>query len=160
MSIRYETIDIPFPKSLKRREATDWIKKVATQYQKKAGDIVCVFCSDAEILRINNQYLKHDYYTDIITFDYSDGDVLSGDLFISLDTIKSNAEKYETNYTEELYRVIIHGVLHLCGFNDKTSEDVKCMRQKEDESLRLLCILKSQVSSLRGQSPKQSKNII
>ena len=138
MSIRYETIDIPFPKIIKRRETTNWIKQIITQYQKRVGDIVYVFCPDAEILRINNQYLSHDYYTDIITFDYSKGDTLSGDLFISLNTVKSNAEKYGTNAAEELYRVMIHGILHLCGFNDKTPEEEKRMRQKEDEALSLL----------------------
>jgi len=135
MSIRYETIDIRFPKTIKRKETTDWIKKVATQYQKRVGDITCIFCSDAEILRINNQYLQHDYYTDILTFDYSGNDTLSGDLFISLGTVKSNSEKYGTNYEEELHRVMIHGILHLCGFNDKTPDEAKRMRQKEDEAL-------------------------
>ena len=138
MSIRYETVDIRFPKIVRRRETTRWVKRIITQYQKRVGDIVYVFCSDAEILRVNNQYLSHNYYTDIITFDYSEGDTLSGDLFISLDTVKSNARKYKTDYAEELYRVMIHGILHLCGFNDKTPEDEKRIRQKEDEALCLL----------------------
>ena len=137
MAIQYETINIQFPKEIKRRETSAWIKQIATQYQKRVGEIVFVFCSDAEILRINNQFLKHDYYTDILSFDYSENDTLSGDLFISLETVKSNAAQYETNYAEELLRVMIHGILHLCGFNDKTPEDEKCMRQKEDEALRL-----------------------
>ena len=91
MSIRYETINIQFPKTMRRRETSAWIKQIAAQYQKRVGELVFVFCDDAEILRINNQYLQHDYYTDIITFDYSESDTLSGDLFISLDTVKSNA---------------------------------------------------------------------
>ena len=137
MSIRYETVDIKFPKGIKRREISSWIKQVVAQYQKRVGEIVCVFCSDAEILRINNQYLGHDYYTDIITFDYSENGILSGDLFISLETVKSNSEKYETCYEEELCRVMIHGILHLCGFNDKTPEDEKRIREKEDDAVRL-----------------------
>ena len=136
MSIRYETINIQFPKRMRRRETSAWIKQIAAQYQKRVGELVFIFCDDAEILRINNQYLQHDYYTDIITFDYSENDTLSGDLFISLDTVKSNAEKYGVQQEEELYRVMIHGVLHLCGFNDKTPEDGKRMRQKEDDALR------------------------
>ena len=138
MSIRYETIDIRFPKTIKRREISAWIKQIVAQYQKRVGEIVYVFCSDTEILRINNQFLEHDYYTDIISFDYSENNILSGDLYISLETVKSNSEKYETCYEEELYRVMIHGILHLCGFNDKTPEDEKRIREKEDEALRLL----------------------
>ena len=137
MAIRYETINIPFPKEIRRRETSAWIKQIVAQYQKRVGEIVYVFCMDAEILRINKQYLKHNYYTDILTFDYSENDVLSGDLFISLETVKSNSEKYRTDYAEELHRVMIHGILHLCGLNDKTPEDEERMRQKEDEALRL-----------------------
>ncbi|GHT00212.1 endoribonuclease YbeY [Bacteroidia bacterium] len=134
MVIHYETVDIKSPK-IKRRATTNWIKTVAAQYQKRVGEISYIFCSDAEILRINNLYLKHDYYTDIITFDYSEGDILSGDLFISLETVKSNSEQFGTDYDEELRRVMIHGVLHLCGFKDKSSEDEKVMREKENEAL-------------------------
>ena len=137
MSIQYKTIDVPFPKTVKRRETSVWIKQIVAQYGKRVGEIVFVFCSDDEILRMNNQYLKHDYYTDIITFDYSENDILSGDVFISLDTVKSNAEKYGTNYAEELHRVMIHGILHLCGLNDKTPEEEEQMRRKENEALRL-----------------------
>ena len=138
MAIRYETLDIPFPKAIRRKETKVWMKQILAQYPKRVGAIVCVFCSDAEILRINNQYLQHDYYTDILTFDYSENNVLSGDLFISLETVKSNAEKYGTDYMEEIYRVMAHGILHLCGFDDKTPEDKKRMQQKEDEVLRFL----------------------
>ena len=138
MAIHYETINIQFPKTIKRRKTSAWIKQIAAQYQKRVGEVVFVFCPDAEILHINKQYLQHDYYTDILTFDYSENDVLSGDLFISLETVKSNAGKYGTNYAEELHRVMIHGILHLCGLNDKTPEDEQLMRQKEDEALRLL----------------------
>ena len=136
MAILYETIDVSFPK-IKRRETTHWIKRVIAHHHKKQGDITYIFCSDAEILRINNTYLNHDYYTDIITFDYSEGDKISGDLFISLQTVKTNSEKFKTDYIEELKRVMIHGILHLCGFEDKTSAGKKIIRAKEDEALEL-----------------------
>jgi len=137
MAIVYETADIEFPR-IKRRETTHWIKQVIELFNKKSGDITYIFCSDAEILRINQSYLKHDYYTDIITFDYSEGDKISGDLFISLETVKTNSEKFKTNFDEELRRVMIHGILHLCGCDDKTSAKKKIMREKEDDALRLL----------------------
>jgi len=137
MAIIYQSEDVKFPK-IKRREISTWIKSVAASHNKKIGEIAYIFCSDKKILEINRQYLHHDYYTDIITFDYSEEDVISGDLFISLDTVHSNAEKFNTNYTEELCRVIIHGILHLCGFNDKTAEDEKVMREKENEALWFL----------------------
>ncbi|MCL1937821.1 MAG: rRNA maturation RNase YbeY [Candidatus Azobacteroides sp.] len=135
MAIVYEVIDVPFPK-IQRGDVNRWIKEIVYAYHdKKLGVISFVFCSDDEILRINNLYLHHDYYTDIITFDYSQGKTVSGDLFISLDTVKSNSEKYETDYYDELRRVMIHGILHLCGFNDKTFAERQTMRQKEDEAL-------------------------
>jgi rRNA maturation RNase YbeY len=135
MAFFFETSDTAFPSCIKRRQTSDWIKQIVAQHRKRVGDIVYIFCSDAEILRINNQYLEHDYYTDIITFDYSENDVLSGDMFISLDTVQSNAEKYKTDYPEELLRVMIHGILHLCGFKDKSPADAKQMREKENEAL-------------------------
>jgi rRNA maturation RNase YbeY len=137
MAILYESTSISFPK-IKRRETSRWIKQVISGYHKKLGNINYIFCSDDEILQINRQYLKHDYYTDIITFDYTEEDVISGDLFISLDTVTSNAEQFKTTYLDELARVMIHGVLHLCGLNDKTTEEEKLMRLKEDEALALL----------------------
>ena len=135
MAIIYQSEDIKFPE-IKRRETSNWIKSVATSYNKKIGEIAYIFCSDEKILETNIQYLNHNYYTDIITFDYSEADTISGDLFISLDTVRSNAEKFRTDYNEELYRVIIHGILHLCGFKDKSPKDEKVMRQKEDEALK------------------------
>jgi rRNA maturation RNase YbeY len=137
MAIYYEAIDVSFPK-IKRRNASYWIKNVIIQYHKRVGEITYIFCSDEEILRINRQYLNHDYYTDIITFDYTESDTVSGDLFISLDTVNSNAEKFGTDYREELSRVMIHGVLHLCGFKDKTPQEEQQMREKENEALALL----------------------
>lgn len=98
----------------------------------KSGDITVVFCSDNYLLEINRQYLDHDYFTDIITFDYVEDDVISGDLFISIDRINENAGTYETSFLKELFRVVFHGVLHLNGYKDKTEEDVKLMREKEN----------------------------
>ena len=143
MAIIYQSDDIVKFPQIKRREISNWIKSVAASLNKKVGDIACIFCSDQKILEINIQYLNHDYYTDIITFDYSEGEVISGDLFISLDTVRSNAEKFGTNYIEELCRVIIHGILHLCGLKDKSAEDAKVMREKENEALRQLFTPKS-----------------
>ena len=136
MAIIYQTVDISFPK-IKRRETTRWIKQVIENHDKKTGSISYIFCSDKEILRINKLYLNHDYYTDIITFDYSEKGRVGGDLFISLDTVKTNSEKFKTAYIDELHRVMIHGILHLCGFDDKTSAKSKIMRAKENEALEL-----------------------
>jgi len=137
MPIFYDAVEVKFP-NIKKRDTGNWIKSVVANHQKRVGDISYIFCSDEEILRINNQYLNHDYYTDIITFDYSEKNIVSGDLFISLETVKSNAEKFGTEYREELNRVIIHGILHLCGFKDKSPEEEAIMRQKENEALSLL----------------------
>ena len=137
MSITFTSEDIPFP-ALKMRKTASWIKQVAESHEKIIGDINYLFCTDERILAVNNQYLEHDYYTDIITFDYSENETLSGDIFISLDTVRTNSEKYKTNYEEELFRVIIHGVLHLCGINDKTDADERLMRKAENDALGLL----------------------
>lgn len=116
--ISYQTEGVKMP-DIKKKETTGWIKEVAACYGKRVGEIAYIFCSDDKILEVNRQYLQHDYYTDIITFDYCEGDRISGDLFISLDTVRSNAEQFEQPYDRELHRVIIHGILHLCGINDK-----------------------------------------
>ncbi|GHT55906.1 endoribonuclease YbeY [Bacteroidia bacterium] len=137
MAVFYETVDVSSPK-LKKKLAAKWIFLMIEKYQKKAGAITYIFCSDAEILRINKQYLNHNYYTDIITFDYTEDNIVSGDLFISLDRVKANSKKFATEYEEELHRVMIHGVLHLCGFKDKKSAEKQIMREKEDEALALL----------------------
>ena len=123
---------------IKKRETTEWVKQVAASYGKKVGEIAYIFCSDEKILEVNRQYLEHDYYTDIITFDYTEGNRISGDLFISLDTVRTNAEQFDQAYERELHRVIIHGVLHLIGFDDLTDEEEKVMREKEEEALKLL----------------------
>ena len=135
--ISYQSIDIAIPK-LKRRDTTRWIRSVAATYGKKVGDVAYIFVSDDKILEVNRQYLQHDYYTDIITFDDSEGDVISGDLFISLDTVRSNSEQQGTAYEEELHRVIIHGILHLCGFNDKGPGEREIMEAAENKALKLM----------------------
>lgn len=122
---------------IKKREVTEWIKQVAASYGKRVGEVAYIFCDDEKILEVNRQYLQHDYYTDIITFDYSEGDTLNGDIFISLDTVKSNSEQQHTDYNQELHRVIIHGILHLCGINDKLPGEREIMQQAEDKALAL-----------------------
>lgn len=109
---------------------------VAESEVKKLGDISIIFCSDNYILDVNIKYLHHDYFTDIITFDYCEGNVLSGDLFISIDSVRENAVEYGTEFEDELNRVIVHGVLHLIGYDDHTEEDQKEMRSKEDYYLQ------------------------
>jgi rRNA maturation RNase YbeY len=111
---------------------------VAAKYGKKVGEISYIFCSDEKILEVNRQYLQHDYYTDIITFDYTSGDKISGDLFISLDTVKTNAEAFHATYNEELHRTIIHGILHLCGINDKGPGEREIMEANENSALAIL----------------------
>lgn len=115
-----------------------WIKQVALSYGFKTGDLTYIFCSDDKIIEVNRQYLQHDYYTDVITFDYDEDDVISGDMFISVDTVKTNAEQFAPSFLEELHRVIIHGVLHLCGLKDKAPEDEKRMRAAEEKALSML----------------------
>lgn len=115
-----------------------WIKQVAEGYGFKTGDLTYIFCSDDKILEVNRQYLNHDYYTDIITFDYDEDGVVSGDMFISVDTVRTNAEQYAPSFDDEMHRVIIHGVLHLCGLKDKAPDDEKKMRAAEEKALAML----------------------
>ena len=115
-----------------------WIKLVIENNNKKVGEIAYIFCSDEQLLEINKEFLNHDYYTDIITFDYSETDVVSGDMFISIDRIKDNAKILGVAYQEELHRVIIHGILHLLGNKDKTETESENMRKLEDECLSVL----------------------
>lgn len=122
---------------IKKRETTAWIKQVAQSYGKKVGDIGYMFVDDEKILEVNREYLQHDYYTDIITFDYCEDDELNGDLVISLDTVRTNAELFGKTYEEELYRVIIHGVLHLIGINDKGPGEREIMEAAENKALAL-----------------------
>ena len=120
-----------------KRARSKWIKEViaTNSPQKRIGDINIVFCSDDYMLNANNQFLKHNYYTDIITFDYTQLDTISGDLLISIDTVKSNAIEYNSTFDLELHRVIIHGILHLLGFNDSTHKESLLMRKAEDKAL-------------------------
>ncbi len=136
--ISYNTENVRMPK-IKRRETSRWIKQVAESYGKRVGDIAYIFCDDPKILEVNKQYLQHDYYTDIITFDYTEEDTISGDIFISLDTVKSNSQEQGTRYEEELNRVIIHGILHLCGINDKGPGEREIMEAAENKALAILC---------------------
>jgi rRNA maturation RNase YbeY len=137
MTISYQTDGVKMP-VIKKRETTSWIKAVANMHEKKIGEIAYIFCSDEKILEVNREYLQHDYYTDIITFDYCEDNVLSGDIFISLDTVKSNSEQFKTTYDEELHRTIIHGILHLCGINDKGEGEREIMEAEENKALALL----------------------
>lgn len=130
-----EGLEIP---KIKRRIVKQWIKQIISDHGKKTGNIVYRFCNDETILKYNNEFLSHDYYTDIITFDYCDEKMVNGDMLISVDTVRSNSEMLGIHYLEELYRVMIHGVLHLIGFGDKSEKEEKKMRQKENESLELL----------------------
>ena len=116
---------------------SNWISRVILSENKKEGDINYIFCDDEFILNINKQYLNHDYYTDIISFDYSVGNELHGDIFISVERVQENAEDFNVTFDEELKRVIIHGILHYCGYKDKSEEEEALMRNKEDEKIKL-----------------------
>ena len=134
--VRYFTEDVKFNYK-ERRRTSKWLKLVAESEIRRLGDVSVIFCSDPYILDVNIKYLQHDYFTDIITFDYCEGDVLSGDLFISIDSVRENAAFYKTEFEEELSRVIVHGVLHLIGYDDHTEEDKKEMRSNENYYLSL-----------------------
>ena len=134
VSFYFEDIKFVFrQKTLTRK----WLKLVAESEICRIGDISVIFCSDNYILDINQKYLGHDYFTDIITFDYREGDRLSGDLFISVDSVRENSIEYGTAFNDELNRVIVHGFLHIIGYDDHTDEDIKVMRSKENYYLSL-----------------------
>ena len=133
--ISFLTENIKMPK-LDRKAVRAWITEVAASYEgRKVGNLNYIFCNDDRILEVNKKFLGHDYYTDIITFDYSEPGRVSGDMFISLDTVLSNSSKYHTSYEKELMRVIIHGVLHLCGINDKGPGERAVMEAAEEKAL-------------------------
>ncbi|KUK78135.1 MAG: Endoribonuclease YbeY [Proteiniphilum acetatigenes] len=140
MTITFHSENIPFPRTIKKRKTANWIKLVAAGFGKKVDELAYLFCDDQKILEVNRQYLQHDFFTDIITFDYSEGDAIAGDIFISLETVRTNSQKYRTPYEEELHRVIIHGVLHLCGLQDKSRREQIAMREAEDKALNLLIL--------------------
>ena len=120
-----------------RRKTNEWLKLAAESEIRRMGNISIIFCSDNYVLDINQKYLQHDYFTDIITFDYCEGDRLSGDLFISVDSVRENSVEFGTEFKDELNRVIIHGLLHLVGYDDHTEKDIKLMRSKENYYLSL-----------------------
>ena len=120
-----------------KRRTNRWLKLVAESEIRRLGDISIIFCSDNFILDINIKYLQHDYFTDIITFDYCEGDTVSGDLFISVDSVRENASFYGVEFADELNRVIVHGILHLIGYDDHSEEDIREMRAKENYYLSL-----------------------
>jgi len=129
LTIFNEDVDLP---SLQVDIIENWFNEVIVSNDLKLGDISIIFCSDSYLLNINQKYLNHDYYTDIITFNYSRRKVISGDLFISLDMVVHNAEKFSIPFNEELHRVMVHGILHLIGFDDHTEDDIAEMRFQEN----------------------------
>ncbi len=136
MPINYQSQDIKFVLKEKRK-VSKWINDVIKLHQKKLGNVSYIFCSNQYILELNQQYLNHNYFTDIITFDYCYDNIVEGDIFISIDTVLDNSHRFKTNFNDELLRVIIHGVLHLVGFSDKTAKQQKQMRVLEDEALSI-----------------------
>ncbi|MBQ9176720.1 MAG: rRNA maturation RNase YbeY [Bacteroidaceae bacterium] len=132
ISYQSDSVDMP---QLDLPRITQWVERVGGSYGMRVGDIAYIFCNDERILEVNRQYLGHDYYTDIITFDYSTTHTISGDIFISLDTVKSNADMLGTDPRRELLRVVIHGILHLCGINDKGPGEREIMEAAEDKAL-------------------------
>lgn len=134
--VQWTTAGVELPQ-LDYQRLEHWIAQVAQSHNRVAYTLNYIFCDDAEILRVNRQFLEHDYFTDIITFDYCTGSLLRGDIFISLDTVRSNAEELGLPYDRELLRVVIHGVLHLCGINDKGPGEREIMERAEDAALSL-----------------------
>lgn len=136
MAITFSVENINFVLKEKRK-LKQWISEVVKAQTKRVGEVGYLFCDDAYLLQVNQSYLNHDTYTDIITFDYVEGDIVSGDILISVERVKENAEKFGVTFDQELHRVIIHGILHLLGNGDKTDVEAKAMRQKENEALSL-----------------------
>ena len=134
--ITFDSTNVAMP-DLSRFDYPDWIARVAASHGRVVGDVNYMFCDDATILDYNRRYLGHDYYTDIITFDDDEGDTINGDMIISLDTVRTNAEEYAPSYEEELDRVIIHGILHLCGINDKGPGEREIMEAAENAALKI-----------------------
>lgn len=141
--ITYNVDGVRMP-AIKKRSVNAWIKAVASTYGRRVGDIGYMFVGDEKILQVNNEYLGHNYYTDVITFDYDEADIVSGDIVISLDTVRSNAQLFGKTYEEEFYRVLIHGILHLCGINDKGPGERQVMEAAENRALDLLAEMQKQ----------------
>jgi len=129
-----EEVELP---DLSKQKIIRWIKEIAAVYGKRTGEIAYIFCTNKRILEVNKQFLQHEYYTDILTFDYSEGIIISGDIFISTETVQSNAEEFKVSFDDELKRIIIHGILHLCGQDDKTPELRLEMISKENSALQM-----------------------
>lgn len=135
LDVCYE--DIAVNSKINESFLSDWFGLVIDKFNKQYGDITIIFCSDSYLLEMNKTHLQHDYFTDIITFDYCDGDFISGDLFISLDTVSSNASDLKIDFIDEVHRVCVHGLLHLLGFKDKQDQDQLQMRAQEDLMLSI-----------------------
>ena len=137
MEITFQSEGVEHPQ-IDEQKIANWIESVAKTYNKETGEISYLFCDDNKILEVNQEYLNHDFYTDIITFDYSEENTISGDIIISLQTVESNSQMYKTDFLEGLHRVIIHGILHLSGLNDESEEEEKAMRDAENSALEML----------------------
>ena len=137
MEITFQSEGVEHPQ-IDEEKIANWIESVAKTYNKETGEISYLFCDDNKILEVNQEYLNHDFYTDIITFDYSQENTISGDIIISLQTVESNSQMYKTDFLEELHRVIIHGILHLSGLKDESEEEEKAMRNAENSALKRL----------------------
>ena len=140
--ITYNVEGVRMP-AIKKRATNAWIKAVAASHGRRVGEVGYMFVDDEKILEVNNEYLGHNYYTDVITFDYDEDDVINGDIVISLDPVRSNAELFGKTYDDELHRVIIHGILHLCGINDKGPGERELMEAAENRALALLDSLRA-----------------
>ncbi|MDE7406810.1 MAG: rRNA maturation RNase YbeY [Muribaculaceae bacterium] len=136
-SVEWITEGVPMP-DIDIQQIHDWLRNVAELHNRRLGTLTYIFCNDSKILEVNRKFLNHDYFTDIITFDYSRGKLVSGDLYISLDTVATNAVLVNATYASELHRVIVHGLLHLCGINDKGPGEREIMEQHENEALKLI----------------------
>ena len=134
--ISYNVVNTEMP-PINQQKVTEWVRQVAATYRRHVGDINFIFVDDEEILRVNREFIGHDYYTDHIGFDYSQGSTISGDIYIGVDTVRTNSEQIGCDYNEELYSVIIHGVLHLCGIDDKGPGERAIMEAEEDKALEL-----------------------
>lgn len=138
MNITWLTENVDFPEVIEKAIVEPWLAKVAEAHGKIPGTLTYILTDDEGILAVNRKFLNHDYYTDIITFDYSKRSMVSGDIYISLDTVATNAEQFGQNPVRELHRVLAHGLLHLCGINDKGPGEREIMEQHEDAALELL----------------------
>ena len=132
----YNVVNTEMP-PINQKKVSEWVRQVAATYQRHVGDINFIFVDDEEILRVNREFIGHDYYTDHIGFDYSQGTTISGDIYIGVDTVRTNSKKIGCDYNEELHRVIIHGVLHLCGIDDKGPGERAIMEAEEDKALEI-----------------------